>query len=121
LGVAWTLLFPLDEGGKSETLTGMLHLAVGGLVVPLTFAFELAFWRTARKDERWKNYSVFSLVIFIITLVFGLTTVVFVNSDVRGLFERITIDSTLLWVEVLALRLYSLSRKNAPLHLLEGK
>jgi hypothetical protein len=50
-------------------------------------------------------------VIFAITLVFGLITIAFVNSDFRGLFERITTGSFLLWVEVLALKLYSLSNK----------
>jgi len=107
LGVAWTLFFPLDAGGKSTSLTGTLHLAVGGLVVPLVFALELSFWRGARKDERWGSYGKFSLVIFAITLVFGLLTVGFVNSNYRGLLERITTGSFLLWVEVLALKLFS--------------
>jgi uncharacterized protein (DUF486 family) len=77
LGVAWTLLFPLDEGGKSVTLTGILHLMVGAIVVPLIFAIELAFWRSVRKDQRWRGYGTFSLAIFAITLVFGITTVAF--------------------------------------------
>jgi hypothetical protein len=111
LGVAWTLFFPLDVGGKSESLTGQLHLAVGGLVVPLIFALELSFWRSARADSRWRGYGKFSLAIFAVTLLFGLTTVAFVNSDYRGLLERITTGSFLLWVEVLALRLYSLSKQ----------
>jgi hypothetical protein len=110
LGVAWTLFFPLDVGGKSESLTGQLHLAVGGLVVPLIFALELSFWQGARKDSRWQGYEKFSLAIFAVTLVFGLTTVVFVNSDYRGLLERITTGSFLVWIEVLALKLYSFSK-----------
>ena len=108
LGVAWTLFFPLDSGGKSVSLTGQLHLAVGGLVVPLIFALELSFWWGAKKDSRLKGYDKFSLVIFAVTLVFGLATVAFVNSDFRGLLERITTGSFLLWVEVLAIKLYSL-------------
>ena len=111
LGVAWTLFFPLDVGGKSESLTGQLHLIVGALVVPLIFALELSFWRSARKDSRWQGYGRFSLAIFAITLAFGFTTVAFVNSDYRGLLERITTGSFLLWVEVLALKLYSLSKQ----------
>jgi hypothetical protein len=110
LGVLWTLFFPLDVGGKSESLTGQLHLAVGGIVVPLIFALELSFWRSARKDSRWQGYGKFSLAIFAVTLIFGFTTFGFVNSDYRGLFERITTGSFLLWVEVLALKLYSLSK-----------
>lgn len=111
LGVAWTLFFPLDIGGKSASLTGTLHLVVGALVVPLIFAIELGFWRSARKDDRWRGYGKFSLAIFAITLVFGLMTIAFVNSDFRGLFERITTGSFLLWVEVIALKLYSFSNK----------
>ena len=109
--MAWTLFFPLDIGGKSTSLTGTLHLAVGGLIVPLIFAIELGFWRSARKDDKWRQHGKFSLLIFAITLVFGLMMVAFVNSDYRGLLKRITTGSFLLWVEVLALKLYSLSRQ----------
>jgi len=108
LGVAWTLFFPLDVGGKSVSLTGQLHLIVGALVVPLIFALELAFWRSAKADSRWKGYGKFSLAIFAVTLIFGFATVVLVNSDFRGLLERITTGSFLLWVEVLAIKLYIL-------------
>ena len=111
LGVAWTLFFPLDVGGKSISMTGQLHLIVGALVVPLIFALELSFWRSARKDSCWQGYGKFSLIIFAITLVFGFTTVAFVNSDYQGLLERITTGSFLFWVDVLALRLYSLSNQ----------
>ena len=106
LGVAWTLFFPLDIGGKSVSLTGQLHFIVGALVVPLIFALELSFWRGAKKDSRWKGYDKFSLAIFAVTLVFGLATVALVNSDFRGLLERVTTGSFLLWVEVLAIKLY---------------
>ena len=109
LGVAWTLFFPLDVGGKSESLTGQLHLIVGALVVPLIFALELSFWRGSRKDSRWQEYAKFSLAIFAVTLFFGIATIAFVNSDFRGLLERITTGSFLLWVEVLAIKLFFLA------------
>lgn len=112
LGIAWTLFFPLDVGGASTSLTGMLHLIVGALVVPLIFAIELGFWRSARKDDHWLGYGKFSLAIFAVTLVFGLMTVAFVNSDYRGLLERITTGSFLLWVEVLAIKLFLNNRKD---------
>ena len=111
LGAAVTLFFPLDQGGQSITFTGMMHLVVVGLVVPCTFGFELGFWQNARKDERWKKLSLFSIGIFVITLVSGIATAAFVNSDYRGLLERITIGSTLIWIEVVALKLYLLSKK----------
>jgi hypothetical protein len=64
LGVVWTLFLPLDAGGKSVSLTGMLHLAVGGLVVPFTFIYQLTFWQYSRKDHAWRSYGVMSATLF---------------------------------------------------------
>jgi len=110
LGTAVTVFFPLDAAGKSVTFTGMMHLVVVGLVVPCTFVFMLGFWNSARKDPRWGKFAMFSIAIFIVTLVSGIATAAFVNSDFRGLLERITIGSTLLWIEVLAIKLYSITK-----------
>lgn len=106
LGVAWTLFFPLDAGGKIVSLTANLHVIVGIPVVFAIFIMEAGFWHSTRKDSRWRGYDKFSLVIFAVTFVFGLTTVALVNSDLRGLFERITTGSFLLWIEVLSIKIY---------------
>jgi hypothetical protein len=110
LGTLVTVFFPLDAAGKSVTFTGMMHLVVVGLVVPCTFIFMLGFWNSARKDDRWGKFALFSIAVFIVTLISGIATAAFVNSDFRGLLERITIGSTLLWIEVLAIKLYSLAK-----------
>ena len=112
-GAAVTVFFPLDAGGKSITFTGMMHLIVVGLVVPCTFAFELGFWNSTRKDERWGKFGLFSIAVFVVTLISGIATAAFVNSDYRGLLERITIGSTLLWIEVVALKLYFISKSKS--------
>ena len=111
LGTAVTVLFPLDAGGQSVSFTGMMHLVVVGLVVPCTFAFELGFWNSAKKDERWGKLGLISIAIFIVTLISGIATAAFVNSDYRGLLERLTIGSTLLWIEIVALKLYFATKK----------
>ncbi len=113
LGVVVTLFFPLDAGGQSVTFTGMMHLVVVGMVVPCTFAFELGFWQIARKDSLWRILDKFSLALFVITLISGVATAAFVSSNFRGLLERITIGSTLLWIEVIAMKLISISKKNS--------
>jgi uncharacterized protein DUF998 len=106
LGVVWTLFFPLDTNGAATTFTGMMHLIIGIPVVFGIFLTELSFWRAVRKDSRWQGYGRFSLVIFFVNLVAGLTTVAFVNSDIRGLLERFSSGSFLLWVEIVSLKLY---------------
>ena len=110
LGTFVTVFFPLDAAGKSVTFTGMMHLVVVGLVVPCTFVFMLGFWNSARKDIRWGKLALFSIAVFVVTLVSGVATAAFVNSDFRGLLERITIGSTLVWIEVLAIKLYLIAK-----------
>ncbi len=111
LGTAVTVFFPLDAGGQSVSFTGMMHLVVVGLVVPCTFAFELGFWNSTKKDERWGKLGLVSIAIFIVTFISGIATAAFVNSDYRGLLERLTIGSTLFWIELVAVKLYFATRK----------
>jgi hypothetical protein len=106
LGVVWTLFFPLDANGATASFTGMMHLIIGIPVVFATFLAELGFWRAIRNDSRWVGYARFSLIIFAVNLVAGLITVALVNSDIRGLLERFASGSFLLWVEIVALKLY---------------
>jgi len=114
LGAAVTVFFPLDAAGQSVTFTGMLHLVVVGLVVPCTFVFMLGFWHSTRNDLGWGKLGLFSIAIFVVTLVSGIATAAFVNSKFRGLLERITIGSTLIWIEVVALKLYSITKSKFP-------
>ena len=111
LGTVVTVFFPLDAGGQSDSFTGMMHLVVVGLVVPCTFAFELGFWNSTRKEERWGKLGLISAAIFVVTLISGIATAAFVNSDYRGLLERLTIGSTLLWIEIVAGKLYFATKK----------
>ena len=106
LGITWTLFFPLDPNGASTTFTGIMHLIIGIPVVFATFLTELSFWRAVRSDNRWTGFARFSLIIFGVNLLAGLTTVALVNSDIRGLLERFASGSFLLWIEVMALKLY---------------
>jgi heme A synthase len=106
LGVVWTLFFPLDANGTSTSFTGMMHLIVGVPVVFATFLAEVVFWRAVRNDSHWTGYGRFSLIIFAVNLLAGLTTVALVNSDIRGLLERFASGSFLFWTEVVALKLY---------------
>jgi sulfite exporter TauE/SafE len=111
LGTADTVFFPLDAAGQSGTFTGMMHLVVVGLVVPCTFVFMLGFWNSARKDQSWGKLALFSIAVFVVTLISGIATAAFVNSDYRGLLERITIGSTLVWIEVVAIKLYLIAKR----------
>jgi uncharacterized protein DUF998 len=108
LGIVWTLFFPLDANGGSTTFTGAMHLIIGIPVVFATLLTELSFWRAVRNDSRWQGYGRLSVVIFFVNILAGLATVALVSSDIRGLLERFSSASFLLWVEVVAMRLYKI-------------
>lgn len=111
LGTAVTVFFPLDANGASVSFTGTMHLVVVGLVVPCTFVFMLGFWNSVRNDDHWGKLGLFSIAVFVLTLISGIATAAFVHSDYRGLLERITIGSTLLWLEVVSIKLYYITKK----------
>jgi hypothetical protein len=71
----------------------------------------LGFWNSARKDQSWGKLALFSIAVFVVTLMSGIATAAFVNSDYRGLLERITIGSTLVWIEVVAIKLYLIAKR----------
>lgn len=101
----WNLFFPLDANGGFTSFTGMMHLVLGVPVVFATLLAELLFWRVAKKDSYWAGYARFSLAVFTVNLLSGLSLIFLVNSDIRGLLERFSIGSFLVWTEVLALNL----------------
>lgn len=104
--LAWNLFFPLDANGGYTSLTGMMHLVLSVPVVFATLLVELSFWRVTRVDSFWAGYSRFSLAIFTVNLLAGLSLIILVNSDYRGLLERISIASFLLWIELISVKLF---------------
>jgi hypothetical protein len=66
-----------------------------------------------RKDNRWKNYGWFTLVMGILAntpgLVFWTSFLTTRISDWEGVIQRLGILFPLLWVEVMAIRLLRLS------------
>ena len=102
----WNLFFPLDANGGYTSFTGNMHLVLSIPVVFATLLAELLFWRVAKMDRYWAGYARFSLAVFTVNLLGGLSLILFVNSDIRGLLERFSIGSFLVWTEVLSLRLF---------------
>jgi hypothetical protein len=76
-------------------ITGFI--ALGGMIV---------MWRGLRKIEDWKKYGVYSLVTFIITLIFTMWLVFVTGSEIMGLAERFVILINGQYTFVLAIKTY---------------
>jgi len=61
-----------------------------------------------RKDERWKSYWLFSLILVVSTILIAIL-LKFAIPTLPGLYQRMTFTPAFLWVEVIAFRLFKLA------------
>ena len=105
---------PCDPGCEFQTLTGTLHNMTGlsGFISAIAGVFVIS--RSLRRDPNWQTFYSFSWITGIAALVslllwIGVAKVADVDS-VNGLLQRLFVLAWLVWVEVMALRLFRISR-----------
>jgi len=64
-------------------------------------------------DDRWHNYQYYSLTIGIVALCLGVLFKLSSFGDLVGLFQRIIFGVPLLWVEIMAIKLFTIFNKDA--------
>ena len=69
------------------------------------------FHRLAR-DDRWRNYHIYSLVIAVIALFMALMYKLHGSDNLAGIFQRISFGLPLLWIEIMAIKLFTILKKN---------
>jgi hypothetical membrane protein len=107
--------FPLPLTYQSNPIGAIGHSAAGITeFIALIFAI-LVFSRRLKRESQWQGYAFYSLATGVVLIVLFL----FVNSQSIsgpwfGLFQRLLFVPYLLWVEVIAIRLYALSHRPNP-------
>lgn len=103
-------LFPCDEGCiELRTLSGYMHAVIGLPVMIANPASFLLFTKRMRLDPNWSSLASFSKVCGIIIIpLFIASATIFPMLDLIGLGQRLTIVFQLLWVSVIAIKLFSL-------------
>ena len=113
-GVGWvgSSFFRCDAGCVNESVTGRMHDLTGMIAVfPLLIA-PLAILPRLKKDNRWQSHRPFSLIMGALAVI--LFAVMFTAAvspalePYRGLIQRLTFFTPLLWIEVMAIRLLRL-------------
>lgn len=106
LGITVPIFFPLNYGGEPTGITGMMHLIIVMLTGFIALGGMIAMWRGLRKVDEWKGYDVYSLITFILTLIFTMILVITVGSEIMGLAERLVIIVNGQYIFVLALKTF---------------
>jgi len=81
----------------------MIFLGVGGILVPFFIA------QRFKNDNRWKNYRVYTLATGALVVVFGVMLGFNMIKGWTGAIQRIEAGMSLLWVEIMAIKLLRLS------------
>ena len=107
-GLLMTLFFPQDPRGTPATLAGQMHIALAAVEALLTIVLVFLMGVAFRSDEKWFRYSTYSLVTGVLIIITGVAAALATaqGSGILGLLERCTIGLFLLWVFVVAARLY---------------
>lgn len=109
LGLAMTLFFPRDAVGVEPTFEGTMHVMLAGLITLGAIFAMLLVGLFLHKMLHLRGYAWYSFVTDAVVLVSGIWTLneVVNRSVLLGLAERITIGAFLLWVFVIALKIYA--------------
>ena len=106
LGLIVPIFFPLNYGGEPTGITGTMHLIIVMLTGFIALGGMIAMWRGLRKVYEWKGYDVYSLITFILTLIFTMILVITAGSEIMGLTERLVIIVNGQYLFVLALKTF---------------
>lgn len=109
LGITVPIFFPLNYGGEPTGFTGTMHFIIVMITGFIALGGMIAMWRGLRKVDEWKGYDIYSLITFILTLIFTMILVITAGSEIMGLTERFVIIVNGQYIFVLAFKTYSTS------------
>ncbi len=108
LGGILMAYFPMDPLGSAMTIKGVIHII---LAILMSFDFMAAMLMIGlgmRKYQVWRSFTLFSIICFIIVLISGGLSPVFISQKIpgTGFLERITIGTILIWYSALCIAYY---------------
>ena len=113
-GLMLIAAFQMDAPGAPRTTAGIIHTIASyglGLLFPIAI---LSLAPSLKGTPNWRNIFVYTLVAGV--LAFGLIIGAFFTEQTGwfGLYERIIVANTIVWVEVVAFHLLRLSLRREP-------
>jgi hypothetical membrane protein len=109
-GVSFVLcgIFRCDPGCIPISTVGIIHDYVCFIAqYSLIFAPFFMYHRLVM-DQRWRNYHIYSLTFPVIAIFIAIVFKFQGSDELVGLFQRISFGVPLLWVEIMAIKLFTL-------------
>ena len=101
-------LFPVDLPGAAVTFTGIMHIVITVVIIPLTIISPILIGLGLRKHKQFKIFATYSIITGIFIFIAGGTTAYFFANKLPyfGLVERINIGTLQLWTLIFSLKLF---------------
>jgi hypothetical protein len=106
LGMFIAFFFPLDEGGEMTTWRGKMHLILVIFMGILTVAGMILLWFRLKDVTGWTTFAYFSLASAIVALVLLIISGILIESNYRGLLERLGVTPFQLFYFILPLMIF---------------
>jgi hypothetical protein len=102
--------FREDPVGGSHTIQGTIHTVTAAIVFSIFPIASLLIAISLRKDSYWKGLFIHTIVVTSVALTFVIGHIFLpAKPNWLGLYERILVANTVIWVEIMAIRLLRLS------------
>ena len=104
-----TGVFPCDAGCVDVTNTGTTHSVFATISALVMMVTPLVLLPALGNDIRWHNYTYFSLVVGLIVCVLSAVYGFHLVRVDEGLMQRLSMGMALFWIEIMAIKLFTLS------------
>ena len=98
--------FPLDEGGEMTTWRGKMHLILVIIMGIMTIVGMIALWFRLKDVSGWGLFAIYSLVSAIVALLLLIISGIFIESNYRGLLERLGVTPFQLFYFIMPLMIF---------------
>ena len=113
IGFILITIFPSQVSGLGQTLQGLLHDSIAGLIATSFMLGCIAFTHHFRKDPHWKNYWIYTLITVILCFSFAMLWALLPREwQIEGVGERLLLISAFAWVMVISLKLMKMHRQS---------
>lgn len=101
-GIGQVTFFRMDTVGTAATTAGTMHLVLAGVSPLLCVATAILYGFAFRREATFRGLSTYSFAAAVLLVLTAPAAVAGIDTDVMGLFERITIGVFMLWVVVVS-------------------
>lgn len=114
IGFLMIAAFPSEIGEIGNSIQGLIHNSIAGVISATFILGCIAFAHHFRKDPHWKSYWIYTALTVLLCLTFAISWGVAPESQLQALSERLLLISGFIWMLVISVKLVKSHGKQQP-------